>query len=148
MRFLRVLKTRRGKPIDFAASEPKIEKLCRKYKVNLFYVFGSYAGGNPGTLSDLDLAYYSKHKVKELEFLAELQELYEEEAIDLVNLKKTPLPLIHRVLKGKCIYASDIKVKIEFETHADALYFDTARLRKEYFTHMMERIKHGTFGTG
>lgn len=148
MRFLPVLKTRKGKPINFTALDSKIEKLCKKYKIDLLYLFGSYATKSTGTLSDLDLAYYSQHKVKELDFLAELQELFEEEAIDLVNLKNAPLPLIHRVLKGKCLYASSIKVKIEFESHAESLYFDTAPLRKEYFTHMMERIEHGTFGTG
>lgn len=148
MRFLPILQTRKGKPINFTALDSKLEKLCKKYKVDLFYAFGSYTSGKTSTLSDLDLAYYSEHKVKELDFLAELQELFEEEAIDLVNLKKALLPLIHRILKGKCLYASSIKVKIEFETHVDALYFDTAPLRKEYFTHMMKRIEHGTFGTG
>lgn len=148
MRFLPVLQTRKGKPINFTALDSKIEKLCKKYNIDLLYVFGSYATKSTSTLSDLDLAYYSEQKVKELEFLSELQELYEEEAIDLVNLKSAPLPLIHRILKGKCLYASSIKVKIEFEIHVDALYFDTAPLRKEYFTHMMKRIEHGTFGTG
>ncbi len=148
MRFLPVLKTRKGKPLNFTAFDSKIEKLCEKYKIDLFYVFGSYASGKTGLLSDLDLAYFAEHKVDESQFLPELQQLFEEEAIDLVNLKSAPLPLIHRILKGKCLYARSIKVKIEFETHVDALYFDTAPLRKEYFTHMMKRIEHGTFGTG
>jgi len=148
MRFLPVLKTRKGKPINFAALDSRIEKLCTKYNIDLFYVFGSYAGGNTTALSDLDLAYYSKKKVAESSLLGELQDLFEEEAIDLVDIRNASLPLRHRIFKGKCLYASSIQVKIEIETRAEAEYFDTAPLREEYFEKMRERINCGAFGTG
>ncbi len=146
MRLLKVLKTRKGKPIDFTASAPEIERICKKYRLDLLYVFGSYASGEPSSLSDLDLAYYSRHPIDELSLLPKFQALFEEEAIDLVNLKKAPVPLIHRVLKGTCWYARSLKVKIGFETSAESIYFDTAPLREEYFEKMMERIEHGAFG--
>lgn len=146
MRLLRVLKTRKGKPIHFLAYASKIEQLCKKHHIDLLYVFGSYASGTSGSLSDLDIAYYSKHDVDEFKILPELQNIFDEEAIDFVNLKKAPLPLIHRVLKGQCLYASSVKVKIEFEINTENLYFDTAPLREEYFENMMERIAHGAFG--
>ena len=147
MRLLTVLKTRKGKPINFAAYALKIKQLCRKHHIDLLYLFGSYASGKLSNLSDLDIAFYSKHSVDEFKVLPELQALFEEEAIDFVNLKNAPLPLIHRVLKGKCLYVSSLNVKIEFETHIESLYFDTAHLREEYFVNMMERIEHGAFGT-
>ena len=146
MRLLNVFKTRKGKPINFTAYAPQIEQLCKKHRIDILYLFGSYASGTSGSMSDLDIAYYSKNSVDEFKVLPELQKTFEEEAIDLINLKNAPLPLLHRVLKGQCLYASNIKVKIEFEINAESLYFDTAPLREEYFENMMGRIEHGVFG--
>lgn len=149
MRFIRTLKTRKGKPIDFTHLEPRLLALCKKFDLELLYIFGSYAQGKADLLSDVDIAYYTTKKVNPLKLLPELEDLFEEEAIDLVNLRQASLPLIHRVLKyGKCLYAKDLKIKIQFETEAECHYFDTAPLRQTYFASMLQRIKHGTFGVG
>ncbi len=149
MRFIRTLKTRQGKPLDFTRLEPSIVSLCRKFNLDLLYIFGSYAQGNADLLSDLDIAYYSTEKINVLKLLQELEDLLGEEAIDLVDLRQASLPLIHRVLKyGKCLYAQDLKTKIQFETEAECHYFDTAPLRRTYFADMLGRIEDGTFGSG
>lgn len=151
MRFHNVLKTRQGKPINLGNSriDNKIKKMCLKHHIKLFYIYGSYSVGNPGRLSDLDLAYLSDVQIsweEETKLLEEATEIFEEEAIDLVDLKKVPLTLIHRILKwGKCLYAKDLKTKIDFETRKEDEYFDTEPIRKEYFKNMLERIENGAF---
>ncbi len=147
MRFLQVWKTRKGKPLNFKALERPIEAICKKFHLDLFYLFGSYASGKAGHLSDVDVAYLSSHKVDQLKLLPELQKLFAEEAIDLVDLQRAPITLTHQILKkGKCLYAKDLKTKIGFETSRECEYFDTASLREVYFHHMLKRIAHGTYG--
>ena len=149
MRFIKVLQSRKGKPIDLKALkalDSKITAVCKKFKLDLFYLFGSYGGGKADHLSDLDLAYFSRRNIETLKLLAVLQDLFEEEAIDLVNLKTAPSTLTHRVLQGKCLYAKDLRTKIDFEMHAESEYFDTAYMRKVYFTEMLRRLHHGTYG--
>ncbi|MEW5896447.1 MAG: nucleotidyltransferase domain-containing protein [Nanoarchaeota archaeon] len=147
MRFIRTLMSRKGKPIDFKAIEPEITALCRQFKIDLFYIFGSYASGKPGLLSDIDIAYFSKHKINPLKLLPHLQDLFKEEALDLVDLSTAPPALVHQVLKkGKCLYSKDLKAKIDFEMKAECEYYDTAHLRKTFFASMLRRIENGTYG--
>ncbi len=149
MKFIRSLLTRRGKPIDFSLIERQIMNICKKYHLDLFYVFGSYAKGTTTLLSDVDIAFYARRKVDELDLCGELMNLFGEEAIDLVDLHKAPVALVHRVLKeGKCLYATDVKVKIEFECRMESEYFDTQWMREEYFEQMIGRIENGTYGIG
>ena len=75
----------------------------------------------------------------------DLEEIFEDEGIDLVDLKKVPLILIHRILKeGRCLYAKDINTKIEFETKKETEYLETEWMRKEYFEKMLQRIENGS----
>lgn len=148
MRFIRGGKSRKGKPINFSRIEPAIEQLCKRHKLQLFYLFGSYASGKPGSLSDIDLAFLSAKDIDVLALLAEVQDLFKEEAIDLIDLRKAPPAFIHQILKkGKCLYAKDLRTKIFFETRAECVYYDTAPLRSLYFQKMLERITHGTYGS-
>jgi hypothetical protein len=98
-------------------------------------------------LSDIDVAYLpEKDFDKEIELIEKLEEIFEDEAIDIVNLKRVPLTLIHRILKeGKCLYAKDLKTKIEFETEKENEYLDTYYIRNEYFEKMKEKIENGSF---
>jgi len=150
MRFLTVLKTREGRPLNFEKLEPLIGEVCQKYGLSLFYLFGSYSSSQASNLSDLDVAVLPEQGLaldRLLDLTGELQEIFEEEAVDLVDLRKAPLPLIHRVLKeGKCLYARDLRTKIENETRWESLYLDTGPLRREHFESLEKRLKDGTFG--
>jgi predicted nucleotidyltransferase len=147
MRFLEVLRSRGGKPLNFEEVGERAAELCRRFGIDLLYIFGSYAGKTADKLSDVDVAYLAKGKVDELKLIAELQEIFEDEAIDLVDLERAPLPLVHRILKeGKCLYASSPRRRVDFETRSEALYWDSMWLREEYFKKMVERIENGTFG--
>lgn len=139
-----MLKSRKGKPLDFEQIEKEIEKLCKKFGIELFYIFGSYAKGKATPLSDLDVAFLARRKINTLSLLAELEKIFEEEAIEVIDLKRAPLHLIFRVLKeGKCLYAESLEKKIEFETRALCLYYDMENLREEYFAKLEQEIEHG-----
>jgi predicted nucleotidyltransferase len=150
VRFFSVQQTRGGEPLDFIRIEPLIKQLSERYSLLLCYIFGSYASNNASKLSDLDIAVLAEHELQlqELLDLTEgLQAIFQEEAVDLIDLKKTPLTLIHRVLRdGKCLYARDLRTKIEHEMRWETLYLDTEHLRKEFFEGLKGRIEHGTFG--
>jgi hypothetical protein len=149
MRFIKVLKSREGQAIDFGEIEPKVKDLSERFNILILYVFGSYASNNANALSDLDVAFLAENKFnvdKILSLIGELQDIFEEEAIDLVDLSQVSLTLIHRVFKGRCLYARDLRTKIEFESRKENLYYDTEHLRKEYFDALKRRIKDGTYG--
>lgn len=150
MRFIKVLKSRNGRNIDFEKISPSLKTACEKYGVLLLYIFGSYAKNNAGKLSDVDVAVLSEHKLdlkKYTELSSELQEKMEDEAIDLVDLRGSPAHFTHRVLKeGKCLYAKNVEARIDFETRSEMEYYDTHYLRQEYLSALERRIKDGTFG--
>lgn len=150
MRFLNVIKSRNGRKIHFEKIEHKIEEICKEHNINLLYLYGSYVQGVAYKLSDIDIGFLGEKRFnlqQTLYLLSRLQDVFEEEAVELVDLSKAPLTLIHRVLKeGRCLYAKSIRIKIEFEIRCEALYFDTQPLRREYFKALERRIKNGTFG--
>jgi hypothetical protein len=147
MRFIKVLKTRGGKSIDLGEVEPKVREICGRYKIDLLYLFGSYATGRQGRLSDVDVAYLAREKVDEASLLLALQDVFEDEAIDVVNLSQAPPQLVHTVLKeGRCLFCKSRDLKLDFELRAERIYWDTRRLREEYFKRMLERVRNGTFG--
>lgn len=147
MRFVEVLKSREGKPLDFKEVKERIAELCERFGINLFYIFGSYARNTSCKLSDVDVAYLAEGKVDELKLIVELQEVFEDEAIDLVNLNHAPPHLVHRILKeGRCLHAGSPEARVDFETKTERTYWDTRWLREEYLERMTERIENGTFG--
>jgi predicted nucleotidyltransferase len=127
-----------------------MKQLSEQFRLLLCYVFGSYASNNASTLSDLDIAVLADHELslKELLDLTErLQTIFQEEAIDLVDLRTVPLTLIHRVLRdGRCLFALDLGTKIEHEMRWETLYLDAEPLRKQSFAVLEKRLENGTFG--
>jgi len=78
-----------------------------------------------------------------------LAELLGDEAIDLVDLKRAPLHLVHRVLRdGRCLFSSTLTTRIDFEVGVEMRYLDTAPLRQEYLSALERRILDGSFGRG
>jgi len=150
MRFIDTIKSRNGKPIDFEKIEGRIKKAVKEFNVALFYIYGSYAFDKASKLSDLDAAFFSRKMMpfnKQHIFIQKLQDIFEEEAIDLVDLNRVPLTLIHRILKeGKCLYAKSLSDRIEFETKCENLYLDAEPLRREYERALIRRIEDGSFG--
>ncbi len=157
MRFFETALTRAGRPVNLDEIAPMIKKVAEEYDLALVYLYGSYAKNTAGKLSDLDIAFLpvKSNKSRENNFkfdkraglLARLEDIFEEEAIDLVNFTEAPPSLIHRILKdGVCIYARGNSERLNFEIINESLYYDTAPLRKEYFANLRRKIEDGSFG--
>ena len=150
MRFIRTFKSRDGKPIDFREAEASIKKVALDFNIALMYIYGSYASGRGSKLSDLDIGFLTHGQIsldEQLSLLGILQDIFEEEAIDLVDFSRAPLTLIHRALKeGRCIYARSLSEKVDFEVRHECLYLDAEPLRREYELFLTRRIEDGTFG--
>jgi len=150
MKFIETLASRNGNRIDLEPAIRLVEPVCKRYAIELLYLFGSYAHNAANKFSDLDVAFLAKKDLSENEtndFSVELQKIFEEEAIDLVNLEKSPSVLAHQVLKnGVCLFAGSLTARIEFETKSEQRYFDTEPLRRECFQAMERRLMNGSFG--
>ena len=78
--------------------------IIKKYNIELFIVFGSYAENMNKPGSDLDLAYKSfkiLSKNEEIELLNELSQFYQRGDLDLVNLSKATIEANSRFFKSK-----------------------------------------------
>jgi len=106
MRMLRTLMNRNGRPVDITAIDPKIAETCRQEGVRLLYLFGSYVGGRPSVLSDVDVGVLMERAPdlsKICDLMSRLTDIFEDEAIDLVDLHDAPDLLAHRILRdGVC----------------------------------------------
>lgn len=108
--------------------------IIKKYGLELFIVFGSYAENknNPG--SDLDLAFKSTADLgqqKERELLDELSRFYQRGDIDLVNIDKAePVLKVEIAKRGKLLSGSQKEFE-RFSIYAAAIYADTKFLRDD-----------------
>lgn len=127
-----------------------MRKICEKHSLALAYLFGSYAGGTPGILSDVDIAFLGDSKLdwRTLAHISgELAEHLEDDAIDLVDLRRAPDHLAHRILRdGLCLYARSLSTRLDYEVAVEMRYGDAEPLRREYLRALERRIEDGTFG--
>lgn len=104
---------------------PKIaEVLDRHPEVFAAYLFGSYAQGTEGPLSDVDIAYVfdpkafrqRDHLYLDLQIDAELSQALHTDEVDCKLLNKAPLEFQYEVINhGKLIYCRDEKLKAQYE---------------------------------
>ncbi|MFW6273952.1 MAG: type VII toxin-antitoxin system MntA family adenylyltransferase antitoxin, partial [Halanaerobium sp.] len=108
--------------------------IIKKYNIELYIVFGSYAENMNTPGSDLDLAYKSfkiLSEDEEIELLNELSQFYQRGDLDLVNLSKAePILKVEIAKKGRLLYGEKEKFE-EFSIYAAAIYADTKHLRDE-----------------
>jgi len=142
--------SRRGRPIDIGELEKSIRTICETHTIVLAYLFGSYATGTPGILSDIDIAVLAREPLDWrvlVRIAGDLAGLLEDEAIGLVDLAHAPDHLAHRVLRdGMCLYAKDLPTRIDYEVAVEMRYGDAEPLRREYLRALERRIEDGTFG--
>ncbi len=108
----------------------RLENLCRRFRVQLFYVFGSrnkearriaeYAGKlDPGNPSDLDVAVDSNGPAplsarEKAEFAIEIEDLFGSNRVDLVLLRDADPFMAVNIIRGERLFCAD-------ETAADEL---------------------------
>lgn len=114
------------------------------------YVFGSFAKGEVGKESDLDIAFIVENKKRTDE-----HKLYE--AIRTVSLPadldmvvadsaSSPLLLFEIVSTGKRIFARSEDEAIAFEAYVLKTYYDTSHMRKIYYEYLKEKFPPKQYG--
>lgn len=124
-------------------------KLCKRYKISAFILFGSEAAGKTNRLSDIDLAYLPQKKLsqkqEDLLFL-EATKLFKRDDIDLVDLTKADITLRYSIINaGKLLACMDQKLLYNFIVRTRSIYLDTQYIRSVFAYYMNKRIESGQF---
>ncbi len=130
------------------------EKLAADDRVAAIFLFGSFARGQAGPLSDVDIAVFLSPQVDSgdylnirLEMMGEAAALLESDDIDLLILNEASPALADHVAR----YGTRLLVKDEaslpaFLERSLVLYLDFEPYAKAYDGELTERIRKGAFG--
>ena len=131
----------------------KLEDILSKYDFILFaLLFGSYASGKDGYLSDIDIAIETD---KELDLLTYGKMISDIETslkkkIDLIitnELYKSDPKIAFNITDNhKVIFIKDKNRYIDFKVNSLKYYFDTMYMYKMFDKSLQERLKNRTFG--
>ncbi|HBH46095.1 MAG: hypothetical protein A2445_01960 [Candidatus Jacksonbacteria bacterium RIFOXYC2_FULL_44_29] len=125
--------------------------LAKHPSVVVAYIFGSYASGGVGPLSDLDLAVYldynqvPEQKARQ-EMIADIRDelvraLKIGENLDLICLNDATPFLLHEIVyKGKIIYNVDDGVRAHFEAQAMGKWLDWKWYDDQFNQAILENI--------
>lgn len=116
--------------------------------VVLAYLFGSFATGKPGPLSDLDVAVLLENSLSKhdrfdfrLKLISRLSSLCSGKDVDLVVLNDSSVTLCHEVIKaGKLIFCKDKEIQLEFETYVMSRYLDRRFYEKRHADEFLKRV--------
>jgi len=127
----------RNKPIkqDILKQIPEAETYLKNKEDILFaYLFGSYAKGAGGPLSDLDIAVYLSGddlSEKKMEILGDLIDIFKTDEIDLVVLNNAPLTLKMKILQKRRLLADNAPVvRHAYESLTMRSYFDFSKIER------------------
>jgi len=117
-------------------------------------LIGSQARGNPGPLSDVDIAVWHDPNLDsrgrldlQLSLADDAGHALGTDEIDIVMLNRAPPLMRHRAIRdGKRLVERDYDERVRLETRAILDYLDTAPLRAELGRGVRRRIGEGRFG--
>ena len=112
-------------------TKKQISILAKKYDLRVLILFGSHAIGKTHKESDLDLAFYSLHKIDEEKFYQDTASLFHRADIDLINIFTTHNHILrYRILStGTILYEKEKGLKNQMEWQS---YFDYRDFQKYY----------------
>ena len=118
------------------------------------YVFGSQARGNPGPLSDVDVAVWASPGTDarsrfalRLELAKAATSALDGETVDLVVLDDASPLLRHRARRdGELLVDRDPRTRVRDEARALVEFLDTKPLREQAAAAVSNRIAEGRFG--
>ncbi len=140
-------------PIDEAAHE-RLGRAFDREGVVTAMLIGSQARGNPGPLSDVDIAVWHDPDLDsrgrfdlQLSLAGDAGRALGTDEIDIVMLNHAPPLMRHRAIRdGKRLIERDHDERVRLETRAILDYLDTAPLRAELGRGVRRRIREGRFG--
>lgn len=117
-------------------------------------LIGSQARGNPGPLSDVDVAVWHDPGLDsrgrfdlQLTLVSDAGRALGTDEIDVVMLNHAPPLMRHRAIReGKRLVERDHDERVRLETRAILDYLDTASLRAELGRGVRRRMEEGRFG--
>lgn len=133
-----------------------IDTLKQDKDIVAVYLFGSYATGNEGPLSDVDIAILLDKEVpreeyfdKELDLIGIINNKLKTDEVSLVLLNSAPLTIKYGTLKNaKLLYCRDNTQRINFETKTLDMYFDFSPFLDQYDKVMYRQIREGSIYGG
>lgn len=139
--------------VDAAARERLARALDREGVVAAMLI-GSQARGNPGPLSDVDIAYWHDPGLSSdeswdlrLALIGGAEEALKTSEVDMVPLNDAPPLMQQRAISGAIrLVERDRDERVRLETRAIIDYLDTQPLRDTLQEGMRRRIEEGRFG--
>ena len=132
------------------AGERAAQLLAQDARVRLVYLFGSAVDSERAAVRDVDLAIMTTQPLTLDEMLGLRADLVLQVGgeIDLVSLNDAPIVLAWEVAdSGRCLYASDPDVEVEFVTRARARYWDFKPFLDEQWRLAGQRLEERLRGT-
>lgn len=114
----------------------RLPRLAERFRgdrrVVAVYLFGSFARGEEGPLSDIDVALLLDPATPRgdffgltLEFLGEINHLLETDEVGFVLLNEAPLTLRHEIVRsGRVLLDNDGTARLGFEVRTEELFLD------------------------
>lgn len=141
-------------PVVDAAARERLSDALHRDGVVAAMLIGSQARGNPGPLSDIDIAYWHAPELDRderwnlrLELIGAAEEALGTSEIDMVPLNEAPPLMQQRAIRdGVRLVERDRDERVRLETRAIIEYLDTQPLRDALWEGLKRRIKDGRFG--
>ncbi len=112
----------------------------RNQGVVVGYLFGSYARGTAGPLSDIDIGVVFSKTISENEqenriemIRVELEKLFGTDKVDIINVPQVKKPLLRFIItlgEGKILFSDDKKLENSLAFYARREFEDTKSLRR------------------
>jgi len=131
---------------------PLLKNELEKEKDVIFaYIFGSYAEGREGPLSDFDIGIFLKNTSKDfferkIEFNNLVTSILKTDEVDIVILNEANVEISFNIIKnGFLLLSKDEKSRIEYEKKIIKCYMDfdyyRKRMIKEFFFKIKKELK-------
>jgi uncharacterized protein len=112
--------------------------------VKFAYLFGSYARGAAGPLSDVDIAVCIDNRFDffsfRLRLLEELSRQLKGQSCDLVVLNNAPLVLQYEIIRDGKVLKEDKPRRVQFEVRVLRQYLDTVHIRSVHISSVKRRF--------
>ncbi len=119
----------------------------------LAFLFGSYARGAAGNLSDVDLALLlapsvpmAKYLNYRLQYIEQAMRALRDDRVDVVLLNTAPPLLKHEAIKGRVLFERSPEARVKFVVDTQRKYLDLKYYYAIDYAYLRQRLKEGTFG--
>lgn len=123
----------------------KIKKLCRKNKIKLLVLHGSYSTGHAIDRSDFDIGILSKEKISSdryMDILNDFSEIFGDKFDPVFLNGAEPMISYHVAMNGKPLYEEAQGIFSSFRIQSIARYMDSKKFRdleKLYIKRALEK---------